>query len=129
MQRMSDRIPPYPLRMAETLRAQLESSAKDSGRSLNAEIAARLQASFDAQPSTEGAVTLELADARAKIIASMEAVQTTLCEWIVLQHESLPPKDQNSREFVRAVMTAVRLLEGKDKTTLPIEKRFRKLNG
>ena len=42
---MSDRhtISPYPLRMPEELRVALESEAKEMGRSLHAEIVARLE--------------------------------------------------------------------------------------
>lgn len=46
---MTDRhqAPSYPLRMPLDLKAQVATSAKMSGRSLHAEIIARLQASFD----------------------------------------------------------------------------------
>lgn len=40
-------IAPFGLRMQEDLRKQLEESAAESGRSLNAEIVHRLQASFE----------------------------------------------------------------------------------
>ncbi|MED5607775.1 Arc family DNA-binding protein [Pseudomonas sp. JH-2] len=45
---MNDRhtVPPYSLRMPEELRSQLEDAAKSTKRSLNAEIVARLEASF-----------------------------------------------------------------------------------
>lgn len=38
---------PYPLRISNELRKRLEESAKDGARSLNAEITARLEKSFD----------------------------------------------------------------------------------
>lgn len=41
---------PYPLRMPEDLRAQLEQAAKAGARSLHSEILARLEASFDPKP-------------------------------------------------------------------------------
>ncbi len=46
--RMNDRhqTKPYPLRMSDELRAKLEEEAKGMGRSLNAEILARLEASL-----------------------------------------------------------------------------------
>lgn len=46
---MSDRhqTTPYPLRMPEELRAQLKQAAAESHRSMNAEIVARLQESFE----------------------------------------------------------------------------------
>lgn len=48
MTAMSDRHvqKPYPLRMPKELRDMLEASAKRDGRSLNAEIVSRLEASF-----------------------------------------------------------------------------------
>lgn len=39
-------IAPFGLRMLPPLRAQLKAAAQDSGRSLNAEIVSRLEASF-----------------------------------------------------------------------------------
>lgn len=39
--------PPYSFRMPDDLRAELERIAKENGRSLNAEILLRLQASLD----------------------------------------------------------------------------------
>lgn len=45
-------LPSYPLRMPPEVREQVEAAAKSSGRSMNAEIVARLQESF-AAPTTE----------------------------------------------------------------------------
>lgn len=48
---MTEKQPPsYPLRMPQELRDQLTDAAKASGRSVNAEIVARLQDSFARQP-------------------------------------------------------------------------------
>ncbi|MFP5422649.1 MAG: Arc family DNA-binding protein [Gammaproteobacteria bacterium] len=49
---MSDRhvLPPYSLRMPDDLRKQLEVASKQTKRSLNAEIVARLEASFEPHP-------------------------------------------------------------------------------
>lgn len=44
-------IPPFGLRMLPDLRAQIEAAAKASGRSMNAEIVARLQESFEPRGS------------------------------------------------------------------------------
>lgn len=44
-------IAPFGLRMLPELKEQIESAAKASGRSMNAEIVARLQASFESQAS------------------------------------------------------------------------------
>lgn len=40
-------VPPFGLRMLPDLRARIEQAAADSGRSMNAEIIARLEQSFD----------------------------------------------------------------------------------
>ena len=40
-------LQPYPLRLRPELREQLETAAKQGGRSLQSEIVARLEASFD----------------------------------------------------------------------------------
>lgn len=47
---MSRDIPPYGLRMPQELRAKIEHEATITGRSLNAEIVARLWASLDSAP-------------------------------------------------------------------------------
>jgi hypothetical protein len=44
---MSTQPIPYPLRMSSDLRSELETQAKDHGRSMNAEIIARLQKSLE----------------------------------------------------------------------------------
>jgi len=63
--------PPYPLRMPDDLKDQLKSAADHNHRSLNAEIVARLQESFE-KPATRPMqdsdldVLLDLLQARAK---------------------------------------------------------------
>lgn len=47
---------PYPLRMPTDLRDRLEKAAKESGRSMNSEVVARLQSSFDQVGIEEGAL-------------------------------------------------------------------------
>lgn len=56
----SDRhnIAPYPLRLQPEVRARLEAAAKESGRSLHAEIVARLEASFDVNANTTALAAL-----------------------------------------------------------------------
>ncbi len=51
---MTDRhiLPPYSLRMPADLREKLEASASEGKRSLNAEIVARLEASYDYIPQS-----------------------------------------------------------------------------
>lgn len=44
---------PYPLRMDASVRSALEKGAKDAGRSLHAEILARLQQSFEGSPGPD----------------------------------------------------------------------------
>jgi hypothetical protein len=51
---------PYPLRMSEELRKELEAAAGASGRSLNAEIVARLQGSFEGSSSDSDKLALDL---------------------------------------------------------------------
>lgn len=50
---MTDRhqAPSYPLRIPVELKSQVTDAAKTSGRSFNAEVTARLQASFDTSPA------------------------------------------------------------------------------
>ncbi len=50
--RPTSHIAPFGLRMQDDLRERLEAAAADSGRSLNAEIVARLMTSFDADGFT-----------------------------------------------------------------------------
>ena len=61
---MTDRhqSPSYPLRLPEELRQRVVDAAKASGRSLNAEVISRLQASFDATPSAEVAALRQAVD-------------------------------------------------------------------
>lgn len=49
---MSRDITPFALRMPPELRAQIEEAAAEKGRSLNAEILARLSSSFSEKPIT-----------------------------------------------------------------------------
>lgn len=51
-------IAPFGVRMQPELKAQLEAAAKESGRSMNAEIVARLEQTFSSSME-EGASTLE----------------------------------------------------------------------
>jgi hypothetical protein len=74
-------LAPFGLRMQPDLRARLEKAAADNGRSMNAEIAARLQDSFEV-PATIGVQLKEL--------------ESTLED---LLHDQ---EQQNERERVRA---------------------------
>lgn len=64
---MSREDPQFKLRMPLPLRSQAEQAAKASGRSLNAELVARLEASFLAEGASEGLIPA----ARAKELALM----------------------------------------------------------
>ncbi len=61
MSKEDNRFHPYPIRLTKELREQLEAAAKAAGRSLNAEMLLRLEASFlelskDEQPLTAAQV-------------------------------------------------------------------------
>ncbi|WP_296275362.1 Arc family DNA-binding protein [Pseudomonas sp. UBA7530] len=64
---MSREDPQFKLRMPQELRAQAEQAAKSSGRSLNAELVARIQSSFVADSSSIGLLPAK----RAKELALM----------------------------------------------------------
>lgn len=70
---MTDRHqdPSYPLRMPKDLRALLEEAAATSGRSVNAEIVARLRQSFKTQPSQ----ALKQKDVVAIVKATLDELQ------------------------------------------------------
>ncbi|MGR4893775.1 Arc family DNA-binding protein [Stenotrophomonas sp. LARHCG68] len=67
---MSRDINPYGLRMPADLKAMLEESAQKAGRSLNAELVARLERSFDTK------LTYQLLDRRA------EEMSNCVLEWV-----------------------------------------------
>ncbi|MDQ5769566.1 Arc family DNA-binding protein [Thiothrix subterranea] len=61
MSKEDQRIHPYPVRLTKELREKLDTAAKAAGRSLNAEMLLRLEASFselstDDQPMTAAQV-------------------------------------------------------------------------
>lgn len=66
-QPMSREDPQFKLRMPASLRDQADQAAKAAGRSLNAELVARLEASFLASSSTETLISAS----RARELASM----------------------------------------------------------
>lgn len=78
-------IAPFGLRMLPDLRGKVEESAKESGRSMNAEIVARLERSYSGQSdgmSAEDRKTLE---------TSLIAVQTMLAFHVREFWDLLPP--------------------------------------
>ena len=100
------------LRLPRDLHAGLHEAAIESGRSYNAEIVARLQASFDATPSADGAVAQELAESRGQTIRAMEFLQGSLCETVVEMYASLPASQKRDRTLVNAQRLAGSLLAG-----------------
>jgi hypothetical protein len=96
----------------EVFRDQIAEAAKTNNRSMNAEIVARLQASFESAPSVDGTVAQELADSRAQTITAMEFLQGSLCETIVAMYASLPASQKRDRTLVNAQRLAGSLLAG-----------------
>lgn len=71
-------IPPFGLRMQPDLKARLEESATAAGRSLNAEIVSRLEASFQApDPNSVTAVRTAEGVVSAEKLAAMIAANLT----------------------------------------------------
>lgn len=97
--RMSREDPQFKLRMPVQLRAQVEQAAKTSGRSLNAELVARIEASFLGESATGRLMPA----ARARELALMARA-------------GLP--DEIRRRSIEAIARAVRL--GHDRATVDV---------
>jgi Arc-like DNA binding domain len=76
---MSRDITPFGLRMPAELKARVDAAAVKNGRSINAEVIARLQESFEAQPGVKAAPVGQLLEevverlgARVQIIIAPE---------------------------------------------------------
>lgn len=102
----------YIVRLPEGMRDRIAEEAKANSRTMNAEVVARLQASFDAATSADGAVAQELADSRAQTITAMVFLQASLCETVTALYAALPGKDQRDRNFKEADRLASSLLVG-----------------
>jgi hypothetical protein len=102
----------YIVRLPDGMRDRIAEQAKTSGRTMNAEIIARLQASFEPAPSADGAVAKELADSRGQTIRAMVIIQKSLCEAVQRMYGSLAPREQRDRNFEDAAGLATGLLEG-----------------
>lgn len=87
---MSREDPQFKLRMPTELRAQVEQAAKGSGRSLNAELVARIEASFLGESTPE------------KLIPATRAKELAL-----MARAGLP--DEIRRRTIEAITGAVRL--------------------
>lgn len=112
----TDRIPQaaekYIVRFPDGMRDRIAEAAKQNNRSMNAEVVARLQASFDPALSADGLAARELADSRAQTIRAMVFIQQSLCEAVLRMYATLKPTDRRDRHFEDAVGLADGLLEG-----------------
>ena len=102
----------FMLRFPNGMRDRIAEAAKTNGRTMNAEVVARLQASFDAGSSVTGAVAQELADSRGQTIKAMVIIQKSLSEAVQRMYGTLAPKAQRDRNFEDAAELAAGLLEG-----------------
>lgn len=112
----TDRIPQaaekYIVRFPDGMRDRIAEAAKQNNRSMNAEVVARLQTTFDPAPPAVNAAAQELADSRAQAITAMEFLQGSLCETLVAMYAGLSAKDQRDRTFANAHRLAASLLAG-----------------
>lgn len=70
-------VPPFGLRMLPDLREKISFAAEQNGRSLNAEIVARLEDSFEASPG-DGASNPRLEKALVSIFAVLKQISETV---------------------------------------------------
>lgn len=100
---MNDRhqTKPYPLRMGEDLRAKLEEKAKEMGRSLNAEIVSRLEASLE---EAESVMSQDL------VAKFRELVNPAIIEMTRIENEArvaLAQKGMTQKEIAEAMQVAI----------------------
>lgn len=100
----------YIVRFPDGMRDRIAQAAKQSNRSMNAEVVARLQASFDGPLGAQSEVAQQLADARAQTIATMEFLQASLCEAVAAMYSRLKPLDKKDRILAQANRVAESLL-------------------
>lgn len=116
---MTDRhvLPPYSLRMTAELRDQLEASAGQAKRSLNAEIVARLEESFAKDSALE---PLSEHDAAMQVLARM--YQETLDK--ISELKSIAnPTHMDQVELLHEEATAKYLRQAAARAALPPEQR------
>ncbi|MNJ57091.1 Arc-like DNA binding domain protein [compost metagenome] len=116
---MTDRhvLPPYSLRMTAELREKLEASAGQAKRSLNAEIIARLEESFEREPAAQ---PLTEHEAAMQVLAKM--YQETLDKIYELKSmSSLSPMEQV--ELLHEEATAKYLRQAAARASMPPEDR------
>lgn len=102
----------YIVRLPDGMRDRIAEAAKQNNRSMNAEVVARLQASFDATPSPQAEAAKALAQSRAQTITAMEFLQASLCETVQAMYPLLPRSQQRDRTFTQAQRLASSLLAG-----------------
>ena len=108
----SDAAEKFVVRFPDGMRDQIAKSAKKSGRTMNAEIVARLQASFESANSPDAAAAQELANSRAQTITAMEFLQGSLCETVVAMYAGLQASQKRDRTLANAQRLAGSLLAG-----------------
>lgn len=91
---------PYPLRMSEELRKELEAAAGASGRSLNAEIVARLQGSFEGSSSDSDKLALQLS----RKVFGLEMMAGSVGAFLKLALKNLSPKAETKLRGVLPTM-------------------------
>ncbi len=101
-------IAPFGLRMQPDLRAKLEDAASASGRSLNAEIVARLEASFEAATTSP-----EYEHALSKAMTLAQALDAYYAELGKIQRLKEPTAQQVERAHeLRALIDELRVRRG-----------------
>lgn len=83
-------IVPFGLRLQPELKARLEESAKANGRSLNAEIAARLEASLEESQDTRAAMI--------PIMEKLDALTEMLRSERIARGGALPPPSARTKK-------------------------------
>lgn len=96
----------YPLRMPADLKEKVTVAAKESGRSVHAEIVNRIQSSFERAVS-DGKPLLDLLEAQKKTISTQDTAIVTLQSYLVEIINSLPLKMQRNDRVMVATKFAL----------------------
>ena len=112
---MTDRhqAPSYPLRMPAELRECVVNAAKTSGRSLHAELIARLQQSFEATQADTGPLS-DLIAAQKKTISTQDVTVIMLQAYLIDVINALPKKLQSDERIKIAAKFAMNLSGGNE---------------
>lgn len=111
---MTDRhvLPPYSLRMPADLREKLEASSQQAKRSLNAEIVARLEASYEYVPHSraisweDGMAEMQAMENQRVIIGQMKLAKFQARS--ALQEELESAQSPEAKAALQAALTATR---------------------